>query len=132
MFYRTKLFVLVCLLLVWYINCVLDSRSLDHPNIIEGHGTIGLEILDQTENLDAVVIPVGGGGLITGIATVIKKLKPDILVYVSYTINFCYYWLRFSGKYFMDFFSWIFLFYFNNFKGGKKTWELLFDAVCNL
>lgn len=70
------------------INGVIESRSQDHPNIIEGHGTIGLEILDQTENLDAVLIPVGGGALITGIATVIKKLKPEILVYVSCKYTF--------------------------------------------
>lgn len=81
-------------------NGVFESRSLDHPNVIEGYGTIGLEILDQTENLDAVLIPVGGGGLITGIATVIKKLKPEILVYVSYkyVIYFYYYLFRLSWK----------------------------------
>lgn len=78
-----SMLLVVCLMFIWYMNGVLGSRSIDHPNVIEGYGTIGLEILDQTENLDAVLIPVGGGALITGIATVIKKLKPEILVYVS-------------------------------------------------
>lgn len=44
--------------------------------------------MDQTEDLDAVLVPIGGGGLITGIATVIKKLKPEILVYVSCKYGF--------------------------------------------
>lgn len=89
--YNRNLFVLLYLLSL-YVAClthgVLDSRSSDHPNVIEGYGTIGLEILDQTENLDAVLVPVGGGALITGIVTVIKQLKPGIRVYVSYIIYF--------------------------------------------
>ncbi|MCG8428108.1 MAG: threonine ammonia-lyase [Chromatiales bacterium] len=45
--------------------------------IIAGQGTVGLEILDQVPNPDLIVVPVGGGGLISGIATVVKSLKPD-------------------------------------------------------
>ena len=56
-----------------------------HPfndvDVIAGQGTIGLEILDQMAALDAVVIPVGGGGLISGMAFVIKKLNPACKVY---------------------------------------------------
>lgn len=49
--------------------------------VIAGQGTIGLEILDQIEEADAVVVPVGGGGLISGVAFAIKSLRPDIKVY---------------------------------------------------
>ncbi len=51
------------------------------PDVIAGQGTIGLEILDQIKDLDAVVVPIGGGGLISGIAFAIKSLKPQIKVY---------------------------------------------------
>lgn len=50
----------------------------DAPDIIAGAGTIGLEILEQAENLDAIVVPVGGGGLIAGIALAVKSIKPAI------------------------------------------------------
>lgn len=49
--------------------------------VIAGQGTIGLEILDQIEDADAVVVPVGGGGLISGVAFAIKQLRPDIKIY---------------------------------------------------
>jgi threonine dehydratase len=52
----------------------------DDPRIIAGAGTIGLELLSQVEDLDCVVVPIGGGGLISGIATAIKALKPAIEV----------------------------------------------------
>ena len=39
----------------------------DHPDIIAGQGTVALELLEQTERLDAIVAPVGGGGLMSGI-----------------------------------------------------------------
>lgn len=55
----------------------------DHPNIIAGQGTIGLEICEQVANVDAVVIPVGGGGLIAGIATAVKALSPSTKIIVS-------------------------------------------------
>jgi len=48
----------------------------DHPWIIEGQGTIGLEILDQCPAVDTVYVQVGGGGLISGIAAAIKRLRP--------------------------------------------------------
>ncbi len=53
----------------------------DHPDVIAGQGTIGLEILDDLDDVDAVVVPIGGGGLIAGIAYAIKKLKPNVKVY---------------------------------------------------
>ena len=56
-----------------------------HPfnddEVIAGQGTIGLEILDQLPDVDAVVVPVGGGGLISGVAFALKSLNPQIKVY---------------------------------------------------
>lgn len=49
----------------------------DHPHIMSGQGTIGLEIVEQVADIDAVVVPVGGGGLIAGVATAIKNLSPN-------------------------------------------------------
>lgn len=57
----------------------------DHPHIMAGQGTIGLEIIDQIDGADAVVVPVGGGGLIAGIATAIKTLSPSTQIIVSST-----------------------------------------------
>ena len=53
----------------------------DDEDVIAGQGTIGLEILNQLEDIDAVVVPIGGGGLISGVAFAIKSLKPQIKVY---------------------------------------------------
>lgn len=53
----------------------------DDDNVIAGQGTIGLEILNELKELDAVVVPIGGGGLISGIAYVIKHLAPHVKVY---------------------------------------------------
>lgn len=53
----------------------------DDENVIAGQGTIGLEILDQMPDVEAVIVPVGGGGLISGVAFAIKKLNPNIKVY---------------------------------------------------
>jgi threonine dehydratase len=52
----------------------------DDPAIIAGQGTIGLEILQQVPDVDAVIVPVGGGGLIAGIALAIKTLRPDVQI----------------------------------------------------
>ncbi len=53
----------------------------DDEYVIAGQGTIGLEIIDQLPNVDAVVVPVGGGGLISGVAFALKSLNPNIKVY---------------------------------------------------
>lgn len=62
----------------------------DHPNIIAGQGTIGLEICEQVQDVDAVVVPVGGGGLIAGVATAIKAMSPEtkIIVMKFYYVTF--------------------------------------------
>jgi len=51
------------------------------PRMIAGHGTIGLEIFDDLPALDSVFVPVGGGALIAGVASVLKTLKPSVRVY---------------------------------------------------
>ena len=48
----------------------------DDPDVIAGQGTIGLELLEQVPDLDAVLVPVGGGGLISGIAVALKEQRP--------------------------------------------------------
>lgn len=53
----------------------------DDPLVIAGQGTIGVEIIEQMKDVDAVVVPIGGGGLISGVAFAIKTLRPDIKVY---------------------------------------------------
>lgn len=52
----------------------------DDPLIMAGQGTVGLEILEQLDELDAILVPIGGGGLISGIVTAIKETKPSIQV----------------------------------------------------
>lgn len=51
------------------------------PKVIAGQGTIGLEILEEMPDAEAIVVPVGGGGLIAGVAFAVKSLRPDIKVY---------------------------------------------------
>jgi len=53
----------------------------DDADVIAGQGTIGLELLEQIEGLEAVVVPIGGGGLISGVAFAVKKLNPACKVY---------------------------------------------------
>ena len=70
------------------LDCVELAKKCDmtfiHPydsvNIISGQGTIGVELLDQLEDIDCIVVPVGGGGLIAGIISYIKQTKPSIKI----------------------------------------------------
>ncbi|KAL3288306.1 hypothetical protein HHI36_002754 [Cryptolaemus montrouzieri] len=52
----------------------------DHPHIIAGQGTIALEILEQVEDIDAIVVPTGGGGLLAGVIVAVKALNPNIKI----------------------------------------------------
>ncbi|MDQ0316062.1 threonine ammonia-lyase [Amorphus orientalis] len=52
----------------------------DDPDVIRGQGTIALEMLEQAPDLDMLVVPIGGGGLISGIAIAAKALRPDITI----------------------------------------------------
>ena len=68
--------------------CELQKQSgavfihpFDDEDVIAGQGTIGLEILDQLPDVEAVIVPVGGGGLISGVAYAIKSLRPQCKVY---------------------------------------------------
>lgn len=52
----------------------------DDEDVMAGQGTIGLEILDELEDVDIIIVPIGGGGLMAGILTAIKALKPEVKV----------------------------------------------------
>lgn len=52
----------------------------DHPHIIAGQGTVGLEILEQVPDVATVVVAVGGGGLVSGVAAAVKRLRPGVRI----------------------------------------------------
>ena len=53
----------------------------DDENVIAGQGTIALEIFNDLDDIDAIVVPIGGGGLISGIAYTVKQIRPSVKVY---------------------------------------------------
>jgi len=61
-----------------------ENKTFVHPfaddDVIAGQGTLALEILEEIDNIDVIIIPIGGGGLISGMATAIKHIKPSIKV----------------------------------------------------
>ncbi len=65
---------------------LVDERDLtlvhpfDDPRVIAGQGTIGLEVLEQVPDVECIVVPVGGGGLISGVAVAVKALRPQAAV----------------------------------------------------
>ncbi len=52
----------------------------DDDDVVAGQGTLGLEMMEQVKDLDVIVVPIGGGGLIAGVATAVKGINPDIKV----------------------------------------------------
>jgi threonine dehydratase len=55
-------------------------HAFSDPRVICGQGTVGLELLEQVDNLGLVMVPIGGGGLASGVATAIKALKPEVKI----------------------------------------------------
>ena len=55
----------------------------DDDRFISGNGTVGLEIVEDLPDVDAVIAPIGGGGLIAGAAVALKALRPDVKVYAA-------------------------------------------------
>ncbi|MDE0650371.1 MAG: pyridoxal-phosphate dependent enzyme, partial [Gammaproteobacteria bacterium] len=60
---------------------MLFTHPFDDPAVIAGHGTTGLELAEQAVDLEVVVVPVGGGGLIAGVAAAMKRLQPDLRIF---------------------------------------------------
>lgn len=65
--------------------CEETGATMIHPfnddEVIAGQGTIGLEILEQLPDVEAIIVPVGGGGLVAGVAYAVKQLNPNVKVY---------------------------------------------------
>ncbi len=61
-----------------------DGRTMippfDHRHVIAGQGTLGLELLDQVQELETILVPVSGGGLFSGVAAAVKALKPEVRI----------------------------------------------------
>ncbi len=55
----------------------------DHPDVIGGQGTAGLELFQQVPHLDAVIIPVGGGGLLSGVTLAYRELAPEVPIFAA-------------------------------------------------
>jgi len=61
----------------------LFIHPVSDPAVIAGNGTVGLEILEDLPDVDTVIVPYGGGGLISGIATAIRTIKPNVKIFAS-------------------------------------------------
>lgn len=57
--------------------------SFDHPHIIAGQGSIAIEIMEQMKEVDAIVVPVGGGSIIAGVCAYMSKANPKCKIIVS-------------------------------------------------
>jgi threonine dehydratase len=61
-------------------NLSVFVHPFDDPKVIEGQGTVGYELLNQIERLDYIILPIGGGGLASGVSAYIKQVKPTIKI----------------------------------------------------
>ena len=61
----------------------LFIHPVDNDRVLAGNGTIGLELLEQLADFDTVIVPYGGGGLVTGIASAVKATRPEVRFYVA-------------------------------------------------
>ena len=77
-----------------YVSELIDYKKLtlvhpyDDPDVVIGQGTLGLELMEDTKNLDLLVIPIGGGRLISGVSIVAKSLNPNIKIFGVQTEKF--------------------------------------------
>ena len=77
-----------------YVSELVQNKKLtlihpyDDPNVVIGQGTLGLELMDDIKNLELLVIPIGGGGLISGISIIAKSLNPNIKIFGVQTEKF--------------------------------------------
>ncbi|CAH8593127.1 unnamed protein product [Schistosoma turkestanicum] len=62
------------------LNNLILINGYDHPHILAGQGTVGLEILEQVPDVDAIIVPVGGGGLLAGICVAVKSIRPEVII----------------------------------------------------
>lgn len=63
-------------------ECRTFIPPFDHPDVISGQGTVGMEIIRQMQGpLHAIFVPVGGGGLIAGVAAYIKRVSPEVCLF---------------------------------------------------
>ncbi len=70
----------------------------DDPAVIAGQGTLGLELVEQVPGLEAVLVPVGGGGLIAGVATAVKSVKPEVELLGVQVERFASVYAAFHGR----------------------------------
>ncbi|CAH8606744.1 unnamed protein product [Schistosoma mattheei] len=62
------------------LNNLFLINGYDHPHILSGQGTIGVEILEQVPDVDAIIVPVGGGGLLAGLCVAVKSIRPEVMI----------------------------------------------------
>jgi len=70
----------------------------DHPHVAAGQGTVALEMLEDVHDLETIIVPVGGGGLISGVATAAKAINPKIKIMGVQTAEFPAFYNLFTGR----------------------------------